>query len=239
MRSYSSQAMEFPRLLAWFLLACVACPAVAATPAYDAQVINADLGGGLAVPGGGTLLLWGSDATILRSTDGASWSHTDTPGEADLACIASNVDGSVLIAVGARGVVLRSTDGGRAWQAARNADDTDLETVSFHAPSGAWIAAGARGHILRSTDGGKRWKPLPSPLTTDLHTSFVDEETQRLLIGGDGGVVGLSADGGASWDVTKIFMPDPVTPITGFHRFGDRLLATSALGRFLMSADDG
>jgi len=232
--------MDLPRHLVSFLLAGLAVwPAAAAAPTYDAQVINADIGGGLAVPGGNTLLLWGSDATILRSTDGEHWSHADTRGEADLARIASNLDGSVLIAVGARGVVMRSTDGGRAWQATRNTDDADLRTVSFHAPSGAWIAAGARGHILRSTDGGKSWKPLPSPLSADLHTSFVDAKTQRLLIGGDEGVVGVSADGGTSWDVTKIFMPDPVTPITGFHRFGDRLLATSALGRFLWSADDG
>lgn len=231
--------MSLARPLASFLLASLAWAAAAAAPSYVAQVINADITGGLAVPGGDAWLLWGSDATILRSTDGKSWAHADTHGDADLACIASNLDGSVLIAVGARGVVMRSTDGGRAWQAARNGDDADLKTVSFHAPSGAWIAAGARGHILRSIDGGKSWKPLPSPLTTDLHTSLVDGKTQRLLIGGDGGVVGVSADGGASWDVTKIFMPDPVTPITGFHRFGDRLLATSALGRFLMSADDG
>lgn len=231
--------MELPRCLALFALACLAWPAAAAAPVQDAQVINADITGGLTLPGGGTLLLWGSDATILRSLDGVSWSPAVTHGDADLARIASNTDGSVLIAVGAHGVVLRSTDGGASWQATRNADDADLETVSFHAPSGAWIAAGARGRMLRSTDGGKHWKPLPSTLTSALHTSFVDAKTQRLLIGGDDGVVGVSDDGGASWDVTRISMPEPVTPVTGFHRFGDRLLATSAMGRFLMSADDG
>ncbi len=88
MRSYSSQAMEFPRLLAWLVLASVACPAVAATPAYDAQVINADPGGGLAVPGDRTLLLLGSDATIPRSTD----------------------------VVSGQGTLRRSADGGGSWQ---------------------------------------------------------------------------------------------------------------------------
>ena len=111
-------------------------------------------------------------------------------------------------------------------------------TASFHAPSGAWIAAGARGRILRSSDGGKHWTALPSPLATDLQTSFVDPKTQWLLIGGDQGVIGMSNDGGASWHVTKIAMPEPVTPVTSFHRFGELLLATSALGRFLASKDE-
>jgi photosystem II stability/assembly factor-like uncharacterized protein len=231
--------MRFPRPLVVFVLACLAWRASAAAPAYDAQVINADILGGIVLPGSGGLLLWGTDATILRSPDGAAWVHADTRGEADLARIAANIDGSVLLAVGARGVILRSTDGGRSWQSVLNADAADLETASFHGPSAAWIAAGARGRLLRSTDSGKSWKPLPSPLTSALHTSFVDAKTQKLMIGGDDGVVGVSADGGLSWDVTKISMPDPVTPITSFHRFGDLLLATSALGRFLLSADDG
>jgi hypothetical protein len=176
--------MRFARHLILLGAACLAAPVCAAAPGYDPQVINADLVGGLALPGGRTLL-WGSDATILRSEDGASWTHADTPGDADLARIASSGDASVLVAVGARGLILRSTDGGRRWQPARNTESVALETVSFHAPAGAWIAAGAHGCILRSVDAGKTWKVLPSPFTSDLHTSFVDDRTQRLLIGGD------------------------------------------------------
>jgi photosystem II stability/assembly factor-like uncharacterized protein len=238
MNKLSPVGHAFARLVTLLAL-CLAPAWLPAAPAYDAQVINPDLSGGLLLPDGKTLLLWGSDATILRSGDGTSWSHADTPGEVDLARVASNDDGSVLIAVGARGVVLRSQDAGRSWTPAHNSDDADLRTASHHAPSGAWIAAGARGRILLSTNGGKRWTALPSPLTTDLQTSFVDPRTQRLLVGGDEGVIGMSADGGTSWDVTRIAMPDPVTPVTSYRRFGDLLLATSALGRFLISKDDG
>jgi photosystem II stability/assembly factor-like uncharacterized protein len=231
--------MDIAQLPASLVLACLAWPAAAAAPVEDARLVGTDIRGAVALPGTGTLLLWGSGATILRSADGVNWSHAETPGDADLARIASNTDGSVLIAVGAHGAVMRSTDGGQSWHAARNTGDADLETVSFHAPSSAWVAAGAHGRILRSTDRGKHWKPLPSTFSSGLLTSFVDAKTQRLLIGGEGGVVGVSADGGTSWDVTRISMPGPVTPVTGFHRFGDRLLATSARGRFLLSTDDG
>jgi photosystem II stability/assembly factor-like uncharacterized protein len=51
--------------------------------------------------------------------------------------------------------------------------------------------------------------------------------------------VGISADGGKSWHLTFIAMPQPATPVTAFFRYGGLLLANSALGRFLTSADDG
>jgi photosystem II stability/assembly factor-like uncharacterized protein len=207
-------------------------------PAYAAQVINPDLEGGLLLPGGRTMLLWGSDATILRSTDGMIWSHADTPGQQDLAHVATNADGGVLIAVGAQGTLLRSVDEGRRWQAVSSGEEADLKSVVFHSPSGAWVAAGARGRILRSTDAGKTWKTLPTGIETDFQTLFVDPQTRQILLGGDEGLVGSSMDGGVSWNVTKVAMPEPLTPVTAYRRFGKLLLASSALGRFLASHDD-
>ncbi len=207
-------------------------------PVYAAQVINPDLEGGLSVPGGRTLLLWGSDATILRSPDGTAWSHAETPGQQDLARIAANTDGSVLIAVGAQGSLLRSVDDGRRWQAVSTGEQADLKAVVFHPPSGAWLAAGSRGRILRSADAGRTWKILPTGIETDFQALFVDPQTRQILLGGDEGLVGSSMDGGVSWNVTKIAMPEPLTPVTSYRRFGKLLLATSALGRFLVSHDD-
>ena len=53
------------------------------------------------------------------------------------------------------------------------------------------------------------------------------------------GVVGRSTDAGVSWNLTSIEMDPPLTPITGFHRFGERVIARSALGRLLLSNNDG
>src|SRR5262245_23590167 len=114
-------ARLIPLLVCALLASANAIQAATRAPDYQAQVVNPDLSGGLRLPGAPTLLLWGSDATILRSEDGATWSNAETPGDADIAAIASNTDGSVLIAVGARGMVLRSRDRGRTWEAARNA----------------------------------------------------------------------------------------------------------------------
>jgi photosystem II stability/assembly factor-like uncharacterized protein len=218
-----------------------ASPSLAAAPAptYQAQVINPDLNGGLLVNGSRVLLVWGSDGTVLRSEDGEHWAHAMTAGTADLSRVAANESGSVLIAVGTQGTILRSTDAGKTWQAAPNTTtDTDLRAVVNQGGSRTWIAAGTNGRILRSVDDGKAWSVVESQLKVTFQALFVDPNTRSVLIGGDDGFVGYSKDAGVSWQVTAISMPDPVTPITGFHRFGKLLLATSALGRFLMSEDD-
>ncbi|HEY6124764.1 MAG TPA: YCF48-related protein [Steroidobacteraceae bacterium] len=218
-------------------------PGVAATrppaPVYQAQVINAELTGGLLVGGSQVLLVWGSDGTILRSEDGARWLHAVTPTSADLIRATSNDGGGVIVAVGAQGTILRSTDAGRTWQAARTTTlDTDLRAVVNHPGTRTWVAAGTNGRLVRSIDDGKNWSLVDSQLKVDFQTLFVDTKTQFILIGGDEGMVGHSKDAGMSWQVTALAMPDPATPITAFHRFGKLLLATSALGRFLTSEDD-
>jgi photosystem II stability/assembly factor-like uncharacterized protein len=224
-----------------FALAACAFAAAArdAPPVYLAEVINPELTTAVAVPRTDVVLLAGTDGTILRSNDGIHWTHALTPTSADLARLATNDVGTTLIAAGARGTLLRSADAGRTWIAARNSvSDTDLKAVVFHGPTGYWIAAGTNGRILRSRDGAHSFSEVASNLTLDFHALYVDPQTQAILIGGDQGAIGYSADGGESWQLTMIAMPEPVTPVTAFHRFGKVLLATSALGRFLTSSDD-
>ena len=228
-------------LLSLLFASSLAGPVAARVPAPDylPQVINPDFNGGMLVKGSRALLVWGSDGTILRSDDGTTWSHAVTPGTADLARVASNDSGGVLIAVGTGATILRSVDSGRTWKAARaKSIDTDLRAVVHTSQAKTWIAAGTNGRILRSIDDGKNWSLIESQLTMAFQTLFVDPQTQAILIGGDEGLVGFSKDVGVSWQITALAMPDPATPITAFHRIGKLLLATSARGRFLTSEDD-
>jgi photosystem II stability/assembly factor-like uncharacterized protein len=223
-------------LLSAFTLAMAA--ARVPSPAYLPQVISPDLNGGMLLNGSRALLVWGSDGTILRSDDGITWSHALTPVTEDLAAITSNNSGAVLVAVGSAGAIVRSVDGGRTWHSSRNkVTHTDLRAVVNAAESKIWIAAGTNGRILRSIDDGKNWTLIESHLYVAFQTLFIDPQTHAILIGGDEGLVGFSQDAGVSWQITALAMPDPATPVTGFHRFGKLLLATSALGRFLTSED--
>jgi photosystem II stability/assembly factor-like uncharacterized protein len=206
---------------------------------YKAEVVNPDFSGGMLLPDGKTLLVWGTDGTLLRSEDGERWSNVETTSAADLAAAAADATGKVLIAVGQRGAILRSVDGARSFQAATNeATTTDLRTVAWHEVSDAWIAAGTAGRILRSTDGGRTWHPVPSNAALDFHTLFVDPKTRNVLLGGDRGTVGISSDGGATFRLTTLAMAAPVSPIMKFFRHGKLLLGTGTLGRLITSTDD-
>ena len=202
-------------------------------------MINPDLNAGMRVPGSNVLLVWGSDGSILRSDDGATWNHASTPTDADLTRIAANASGSVLVAIGLKGTILRSEDAGRRWQSVQHElTHADLRALAFQQSSGAWIAAGSHGNILRSTDDGKTWNPVAASLDVEFLTVFVDPRSHDILLGGDAGLVGISTDAGMSFHLIPITMPDPKTPITAFYRYDNLLLATSALGRFLSSTDD-
>src|SRR5688572_25780306 len=97
------------KLLALLLAMMPALAVCASPPQYQAQVINPDLVGGRRVStgGGAVFLVWGSDASILRSENGSDWQHAITPGAADLTQLAANTGGGVLVAVGAKGTLLR------------------------------------------------------------------------------------------------------------------------------------
>jgi photosystem II stability/assembly factor-like uncharacterized protein len=64
--------------------------------------------------------------------------------------------GDRLVAVGPRGLVIVSTDGGRTWQQASVPVQSDLLAVHFPVPSTGWIV-GHDGVVLRSDDGGNSW----------------------------------------------------------------------------------
>ncbi|UXJ55806.1 YCF48-related protein [Pseudomonas citronellolis] len=61
-----------------------------------------------------------------------------------------------LVAVGARGVVLLSDDGGQHWRQAKVPVSSDLVAVQFPSKSLGW-AVGHDGVILHTADGGETW----------------------------------------------------------------------------------
>lgn len=65
--------------------------------------------------------------------------------------------GGKLVAVGQRGFILTSVDGGQRWKQARVPLSADLVAVQFSTPSQGW-AVGHDGVVLHSTDGGATWQ---------------------------------------------------------------------------------
>jgi photosystem II stability/assembly factor-like uncharacterized protein len=64
--------------------------------------------------------------------------------------------GTALVAVGSRGMIIRSEDGGRSWVQSAAPVQSDLLAVHFPTAMDGW-AVGHSGVILHSSDGGKSW----------------------------------------------------------------------------------
>ena len=64
--------------------------------------------------------------------------------------------GERIVAVGLRGHIVISDDGGKAWKQAASPVSSDLLAVSFPTPTQGW-AVGHGGVVLHSADGGATW----------------------------------------------------------------------------------
>jgi photosystem II stability/assembly factor-like uncharacterized protein len=104
--------------------------------------------------------------------------------------------------VGARGVVLTTSDQGKTWHR-RSLIDRDFYCIRF-TPDGkrAWIT-GEDGLIFVSDDDGKTWQKQPSG-TEDRLLKIGIADGQRAAIAASDGTLLNSADGGKSWQSNKV-----------------------------------
>jgi len=119
------------------------------------------------------------------------------------------VPGGGLVAVGQRGHVLLSSDGGQSWRQRLTPTRATLTAVHFADAQHGW-AVGHDEVILRTTDGGETWSRAhfaPDKEQPLLAVCFADAQTGLAV--GAYSTVYRSADGGATW-VSAPFEPRPV-----------------------------
>lgn len=99
-------------------------------------------------------------------------------------------------AVGGKGAILRSVDGGATWQ--KDVSGTTLFLTDVVAPSTAsiWVAGNA-GTILHSTDGAS-WSREPTGTTIDLWAIAALSADSVIAVGNSGTCL-ITTDGGAHW----------------------------------------
>jgi photosystem II stability/assembly factor-like uncharacterized protein len=144
----------------------------------------------------------------------AAWLH-----DAELTDVAF-VDAEHGWAVGDRGVVWRTDDGGKVWHLANSTVACRLESVSFADAERGWIAGGdalpylhtSRGVILATSDGGRTWTnelrtDLPRIWKLQLHgeQGWAFGEPSALF----GGGIFTTRDAGRSWSSA---IPEEVQP---------------------------
>lgn len=91
--------------------------------------------------------------------------------------------GERLVAVGERGLVIYSDDGGRNWRQARVPVSVTLTAVRFASAKQGW-AVGHYGTVLHSEDGGETWvRQLDGVTAARLELAAAEQQLARL--GGD------------------------------------------------------
>jgi photosystem II stability/assembly factor-like uncharacterized protein len=116
----------------------------------------------------------------------------------------ATIAGDSLVAVGERGHILLSADGGSTWTQSEVPTRATLTGVFFHDRNLGW-AVGHDAVILRTTDGGVTWKRVhwaPEEETPLLDVWFADAETGYAI--GAYGSYYVTTDGGEAWDFEPI-----------------------------------
>jgi photosystem II stability/assembly factor-like uncharacterized protein len=109
--------------------------------------------------------------------------------------------GDAIVAVGAQGVIVRSTDEGRSWTQARVPVRELLTGVSFGDARAGW-AVGHGGVVLKTNDGGLTWTRVPVPV--EATTSFLDVralDARHVIAVGAFETYLESHDGGHEWQL--------------------------------------
>jgi photosystem II stability/assembly factor-like uncharacterized protein len=141
-------------------------------------------------------------------------------------------DADTTFALGTRGQLARTTDGGARWQSLNVATSADLRDVAFSSRDTGY-ALDTRGGLFRTTNGGQSWEPL-DPGTTAPPRAVLTAGDAVLLAGPRGirratrgGQFDLVADGAARR-----------VPVDAFDRAGSAIFVSSTTA-ILRSTDAG
>ena len=104
-------------------------------------------------------------------------------------------------AVGGRGTVIRTENGGSRWENQLDLSDKHLWGVYFVDPEHGWIV-GEEGEVLHTQDGGKRWVRQKSTVEQPLFAVHFVNLTQGWIVGTNGLIL-HTADSGITWTRQK------------------------------------
>ncbi len=105
---------------------------------------------------------------------------------------------SKAIAVGDRGTIMRTSNGGESWQISRIKYPKWLYSIHF-ANSTTGFISDSDGQIYKSTDGGETWEIISKPSSTAISNVYCLSDIDIISISYDGSIF-KSTDGGETWN---------------------------------------
>lgn len=147
--------------------------------------------------------------------------------------------GGRLVAVGERGFVLMSTDGGQTWTAHATPVTRTLTAVAFEDDK-LGIAVGHGGSLVRTEDGGDNWTGIPmEDADSESLLGVTSLGNGRFAAYGAFGLYFDSADGGKTWQRHPVISEDFDRHISQVLPIGDKLLMVAESGNLAVSGDGG
>jgi len=192
---------------------------------------------GIATPLNNLLWVAGRGGKVLFSADdGVSWAIQPTPTKEHLQDIAA-WDSEHAVAVGNKGVVVFTSDGGKTWQEAKAPQSSlanKLLRVRVFGTGEAW-AVGEGGVVLRTSDSGRTW--VTAGKAEDIAWNDVWHSNAGTWLVGEFGKIKRSKDRGASWES----IASPVTSSLMSVEFRDARngVAVGLSGVILATRDGG
>ena len=141
-----------------------------------------------------SVVVVGDDGAILFSADltVGNWSRkTTSEDRSDFKAVAFGGEGETptVIAVGRRGVIWGSTNGGRRGGIRTNKGGNSLEAVALGGDGKRAVAVGRDGTVLVSWDNGEKWSFHNSRASSTLRAVAFDTKGETAIIVGDNSVI--------------------------------------------------
>jgi len=108
-------------------------------------------------------------------------------------------------AVGPRGLIVKTIDGGSTWDIVSSGTSNNLYSVNFTTEYTGWVT-GDSGLILKTTDGGNTWLKEASGTASDLFSIYFPTQSTGYAVGMDGTIVKTTSGGNV------LSSPDLVSP---------------------------
>lgn len=160
---------------------------------------NINKGRGDILVGDGGLILK-ADSVGYPGGDGIKWKLVQSPAASDLYGVFNS--SIIYFAVGADGVILKSTNTGTSWMQLTSPTTEDLYGIWINY---AYLICGKNGTILKSTDAQHNtWFRQTSPTTADLYAIYTEGYSEYIAMGENGVVIRTTDGGGPPMAVTNI-----------------------------------
>jgi photosystem II stability/assembly factor-like uncharacterized protein len=143
--------------------------------------------------------------------------------------------GSSATAVGAKGAILRTDDGGYTWRRQESTTYHTLYGVSF-SDAVTGTAVGVDGIVLHTNDGGLNWERQRPYVISSLFDVEQIGSNVAIAVGESGRLI-RTIDGGANWEIIDSGVPDILRCISFVD--SDNGWATGHSSRILVTTDGG